>query len=770
MIYVASLAAPTKKAYGDKCFVTSVARIIEQLSIDPKISQMDACVLGVKDVAGINRMKLQKALESKHPDVCAIYIFQKDKEGDLLDVPFKRMLKKITADSIEKEVDGFLGSQRISAGQALSRDAIVTVGEKRPTSKPMGGGSVKGSLLKGTVTIEDEEEVQFVYDEHLELYYVEAITGERTYYSEDKTEQLSPAQVQAQRDRIANRPPEPEPETEVDEDDDDDDIVINIPTRTPTPNVQPTVEVERTIYVDDNGVEVPPNNIPAYPKVVKQVVPNPDYVPETPPAEVIHRAESQLEQNIMAIKDFHDWNYFKDAMSRDAMVRELLEENASYQGNVQMLSLLDTQIKAVFYDAGLSSAEKLERVTEIGQQRSTIMAVHNDLIAQKIIDVVETISISARRTVEELLCEQREALNALNAQDKTLLDESKLDELITKRSNIILETLAAYKSLISLLQAMEVNVNDFILSLNENVPSDNKFVNEMFSASKDIFIPANTKEIANKMLGLILKTMSSNPGSLSALGQYMYQFVDDAVDILAQDGEIINYQQKMIRILKAHKVEEAVVIDGILKNVLNVYIGPDDSGRTSTTLTWSGCLSHRRNTLLVDLSNNSKVTDYGVKPIDLHKFMTERIDRPICVVAGKVADYEELGELVRELKTRLDYYAHINIVLDTTQLDFAKALAEEALTLNFITNCTNRTLDEIKKAYASLNVNNVAKKLIMIDPPAGTLEIAKRTEVDPMTTKCVAIPNMQRIKTCAVMHNIPYEYREVRSIYEEAFK
>lgn len=111
MIFAASLAAPIKKAYGEKAMATTVQNIISQMNLDPKLSQMDACVLGVKDVKGINRAKVQAALRTKHPDVCVIYIYSSDKEGELIDAPFKELLKKISADSMRSVIDKFLESR-----------------------------------------------------------------------------------------------------------------------------------------------------------------------------------------------------------------------------------------------------------------------------------------------------------------------------------------------------------------------------------------------------------------------------------------------------------------------------------------------------------------------------------------------------------------------------------------------------------------------------------------------------------------------------------
>ncbi|QMV40477.1 hypothetical protein [Cohnella cholangitidis] len=52
MIYGASLGPFVKKALTDKGFQTNINKIIETLPLDPKVSNMDAVVLGPKDMYG----------------------------------------------------------------------------------------------------------------------------------------------------------------------------------------------------------------------------------------------------------------------------------------------------------------------------------------------------------------------------------------------------------------------------------------------------------------------------------------------------------------------------------------------------------------------------------------------------------------------------------------------------------------------------------------------------------------------------------------------
>lgn len=765
MIYASALNVPVKKAYGDKCYSTTVAKIIEQMSIDPAVSGMNACVLGARDVQGINRQKVNQALHKKHPDVCVVYLYQKEKEEELLDTPFKKIIKKVTPDAVKEAVDSYIDEHLLGEGKAvISRDSRAA---KPITSKPVDRalpqGAAKGKLAKSAATASKREskksdEVEVQYDAALELYYFLDPLGKMVYCDPKTKKPLSPAQVQAQKDRIASdlggkpktrRVPRTKTEDKPDAVSDDPfaDVLAGIGDM--EGGEEFTAGGEGGEDLSSEGMEIPPAPTGF-----------------TPAPTTTGREVHSMEDNIASIRDFHDWGVLKEALQRDNAVRQLLEENSSFAGCVQMMSVLDEEIKQVYYDVGLTSEQKFERILEIGGRRSTLAATHNDILAKKVLSIMEAITISARRTVEEVLLDHRRAMEQITVSEKDIMSEKKLGELLTKRTEAEFELLALIKSIITLYQAMDVEVNDVILSLDKKLPSDNEFINQMVGSAGDILTPTNTTEIAKAMM----QALQSNRAQFSLLQDSVMKVIGAIHNIIKKDSAIIEHQQHMIKMLKAHRVEDAVVLDGVLKSILHVYVGTYDVGTTATTLTWSGCLSRRRNTLLVNLMENNKLHGYGVEPVMLDDFLRERIERPLCVVEGAIKDSENLMEVIRELKTRLDYYAHVNVVCSAEDIETIKVLAAEALTLNFITNCTTSSMEDIALAYKAVQVDNVARKLILIDPPIDVLALANRMKVDVTTTKCVTIPNLPKVKMCGVVLEKPYEYQEVRMAFEEAFR
>lgn len=754
MIYSAKLAAPVKKAYGERCYGTNIQKICEQLSLDPEVSGMEACVLCPKDVAGIMRKKVQLAIEDKNPDVCIIYIYNNEKEADLVDTPFKKQVKKTTPDVVKDIVEDCMGNYLLSAKKTVvSRDAKVT---KTINSKPedvqVTAGGLKGGLFKNKAAAakKDNQEVgdELKYDVALDLWYKIDALGNQVYINKKTGKEMTKMQVEARKTRIKQgsyKLPKTLPEGV-----------------RPDPADAENVEIPDDLVVGD--IEDEEDDIPVNLGEPKE--------PEAPVAEepvkpnLEERVESDFERNLKEVSNFHDWGLFKEAMSKDAAIRQLLEENTTYQGVVQMLSVLDTEIKTTYYDKGLTSQQKFEKVLEIGNKRSTLMATHNDILARKVLDVIDAVTIGARRTVNDLLDEHRKSMEQITVSKEGLFDETELHRLVDMRSKAICELLALVKSTIQLYQAMDLEVSDVILDMDKRLPSDNEYINEMVGSAAEVLTPANSMELARTMM----RALQEKREAFVLMEEQVRKVIDSIRELFDRDEAIIQYQQHITQMLKAHRVEDAVIIDSVIKNILNVYIGQRGSGLTATALTWSGCLARRRNTLLIDLSNESKLGDYGEDVVDLDEFMRQRIDRPLCVVAGTVPDVEALSELITELKTRLDYYAHINVILDSTQLEYAKVLAKESLTVNYITNCTKDNMEEMGNVYASVDVNNVAQKVLMVNPTIDVLKVAEYMNIDVTSTKCVSIPDVPKIKSCGVLQDKPYEYVGVRTVFEEAFK
>lgn len=749
MIYAANMSAPVKKAYGELCMSTTMAKIIEQLSLDPELSGMDACVLGPKDVAGINGAKLKAAMVNAHPNTRIIYIYSKDKEGQLLDIKYKKQVKKVDPVSVKDAVDSVLNTDLVSSKDVVSSDTRAPKPITSAAQRPVNAGGMKGGLFgnkkakaqDAKAEKADSSAKKLEFDPALELYYVVDPLGQMVYMDPTTQQPLKRSEVAKRKKEIEEARGVSADAQENESTDENDGIDINLP-ETGDAESSNGGDEQETVEIQDSIMDMPAESA----------------APQIP--------QSYLERHIAEIKDFNDWGLLEQALQKDTAMRSLLEENSTYQGVVNMLDVLDKQIKAIYYDPGMDAKQKFDKILEVGSQRSTLMAQKNDMVTRKVLDIIESVTISARRTVDDVITTRRKQVESITLKDKAIADDSDIRAAIEARGKTEFELLAVIKGIISIFKAIDVEIDDTVRSLDAELPSDNKFINDMMGPATKVLTPVNTKALVNTMM----KAISEKRGAFQAMEGSVRSLLDLMHDAMEKESAIIEHYQYMTRMLIANRVEDAVIIDSIIKNVLNVYIGAPKTGRTATALTWSGCQSRCRNTLLVDLTDSENLKSYGVEPAKLDDFMRERIEREFCIVEGRVNDIEELHELIAELKTRLDYYAIINVLVDYKDVEFIKLLAENALTLNYITNCTNDNIQDMSECYNMVDTKNVARKIVMIDPPINVLKITEMMGADPTIVKCVSIPNVQKVRMCALTGDRPYEYSEVRAIYEDAFK
>ena len=96
MVYVASRRLLAKKALGSKCHQSSINGILDTLSIDPAVSNMDVVLLGPADLSGPAGKKIPEAVAKRHSGVCVIYLCTNDREANLFpDAPHIKQVKRI---------------------------------------------------------------------------------------------------------------------------------------------------------------------------------------------------------------------------------------------------------------------------------------------------------------------------------------------------------------------------------------------------------------------------------------------------------------------------------------------------------------------------------------------------------------------------------------------------------------------------------------------------------------------------------------------------
>lgn len=521
-------------------------------------------------------------------------------------------------------------------------------------------------------------------------------------------------------------------------------------------------------------VESKDNQVESYPQDEEEIVelePAVDEVAATITDEVMAEEEKPktLEQRIAELGQFADFDLLKNMLRKDLVLQDLLETNMQFADLLKMLDALDQGIQSVFTDDSLSAEQKFEKIKLIGVERAAFKGVESSLVADKTISIMNAVIRSAEATVEARMDSIRRGLDTISSAKLMYDNQEQLNELIDSRMRIQLELMELSKEMIELYKAMDHNVSEILQDIQNTKPSGNEFINEVMNSAQQYFVPQNMALVTNKLIS----DLQQNKLTFSIMEDKIKSCVNLVFKLCEEDATIIEYQQRLIRLLKTQRVENVVVIDNIIKSSLRLFVGAADVGTTATALTWSGIVSRRQNTLLLDLTGRAKLKDYGVEAISLDEFLAERIERPFLCVEGILDDdleLERVDEVVSELKTRLTYYAHLHILLDASQEELINRLARSALVIHYITDCTPRGTSLIHQVAANIKEENIAKKVILIDPPIDPIKLLSDMSLDPMTAKLVIIPKLHAMKACSIYHTKPYDNPEIVDIFEEAFR
>lgn len=649
MIFGASLVPFVKKSLADKAFQTNVQKMIDWLPLAPQTTNMEAVLLGPKDIRGKSGTAFADALHKKHADVHVIYVYQNDKDAEMIDGHLTKIkVNKFTSQSILEAIESVLQLDQITADGRMLESADAKSGPSQPLEFQ--------ALQSAPPAAETDEKVEA--DPALE----------------------------------SETAAEPEPE-----------------------------------------VELP----------------------------------KSLEQKLLEMGQFADFQFFKQALSKDAVLSDLLSQNSQYAELVNILDSLDNKVADVFKDTSLTVEERFEMLKQIGMERATYSGLENHLIAEKFGAVMDAVIQSAEATVDARIERMREALGVVSSVKLLYDDQAVLEELIEKRLGMQAELMELSKDIIEIYMAMDRSVNEIVERMDDETPYRNAYLNKAVKPIREMFVPQNIATVTSKLLG----DLQQNRVALSIIEDKIKQLLTLVFQLCEEDATIIDYQQRLIRLLRAQRLEEVVVVNNLIKHALRIFVGAPDTGSTATALTWSGVQARRHNTLLLDLSGRSKIGQYGMDTVSLDDFLANRLERPFLCVEGRLDDdAERVDEVVAELKTRLHYYAYLNVLVDASQIDLLARLAESALAVHFITDCSPRGIAVMRETITAFREDNIARKVILIDPPMEPLKLLSELSVDPLLAKLIVLPRLQHIRLCSLQRKRPFDSREIVEVFEEAFR
>lgn len=736
MIYSFELASLLRKGFGrDKVFSSQINKICEQMPLDPEVSKMDTVVLSSKDLKGLNRGKVQTALLTKNPNVTFIYIWSKKGEEDLIDTTFKVELKKVTADSLYSAVNEIISDTLIKSGKLNADDSDSAIAIPKPL-KPKFKASRFGK--KDEEEVEEAEEVIVKIDPITGLHYFnDDITDEMIYCDEDGR-RLTPAEVQIAKDKLAAEKKEEAGSNDGEEDDGFEDIDIDLD--------------------DDSNTSGIEEKVALFP--VKEAM-----IPEQEEEEVkeqpVINKSMELKNEIESIKSFNNWEALNDALQETSIFADLIANDADYNGTLKVLESLEVQMLDIMQNPRLSADEKFDKLLDLGRDKTTTKGITNSIMVDKLISIIHNLSAQVGSIAKGIVDKNYKAIDAAAAVDRIVLDDTANNEIIDAAVKAEVSLLNTKKEIASLYSVMNKTVQDTTKGFTAGLPSENELINQIIGMSDEYFTPKNTKDLFHKML----EALEENKSTFVQADESVNRLLDKLNDVAIKYREVIKYQSERILLLKANRVEDIVIMDTALKPTMQLFIGESGSGVTSTVLARTGVIARgAKNVVIIDLSRKAKFADYGIETETWENFSENRVNREfICVTAPEIID---IDEILSHLKTRLDNYGSINIILSPEQISEAAMLAGDSLTLNFISDCTPRNMVVMQEAIGALSsIPNIARKVVLVNPVQDPISCCRTLGVELGNTKLITIPYLPEMKECLVNKTQPAMYPEIRGAF-----
>lgn len=737
MIYAFELASTLRKGFGrDKVFSSQINKICEQMPLDPEISKMDTVVLSSKDLKGLNRGKVQTALLTKNPNVTFIYIWSKKGEEDLIDTPFKIELKKVTPDSLYSAVNEIISDTLIKSGRLNADDSDSSIAIPKPL-KPKFKASQFGR--KDVEESEEEEEVVIKVDPITGLHYYNDDITDEMIYCDETGRQLTPAEIQIAKDKIAmEHKGEEAGNNDSDGDDDFEDIDIDLD-------------------VDDESED---KLKPATINLIKDAMAPEEEVAEEAPAPVVDKS-TELKNEIESIKSFNNWGALNDALQETSIFAELIANDADYNGTIKVLESLEVQMLDIMQNPRLTADEKFDKLLDLGRDKTTTKGIANSLMVDKVVSIIHNLSAEVGSIAKTIVNKNYKAIDAAASVDRIVLDDTANNEVIDAAVKAEISLLNTKKEISSLYSVMNKTVQDTTKNLTSGLPSENELINQIIGMSDEYFTPKNTKDLFHRML----EALEENKNTFVQADESVNKLLDKLNDVAIKYREVIKYQSERILLLKANRVEDIVIMDTALKPTMQLFIGESGSGVTSTVLARTGVIARgAKNVVILDLSRKAKFEDYGIEAETWEDFSENRINREfLCVKAPEIID---IDEILSHLKTRLDNYGSINIILSPEQISEAAMLAGDSLTLNFISDCTPRNMVVMQEAIGALSsIPNIARKVVLVNPVQDPISCCRTLGVELGNTKLITIPYLPEMKECLVNKTQPAMYPEIRGAY-----
>lgn len=571
------------------------------------------------------------------------------------------------------------------------------------------------------------------------------------------------------------------------------DAVIQKPKPTDiAQTISAVIAAETISAVIEPTMETYSQPIPEYTAPVEEVAPIPEYTAPEPmyteqpeelvvepaapienvPVEEVMQRPSSIVERIKSSGTVADVSILAREMSATALIKDLVESNSTYAGIEEKLKSLNDTIFVIMSDPKITSLdEKLSKIHAVMHDKAFFNSKGDTLIEQRLEEVIDAICTQTSALLQTRLDEIDTAIKRAQECKDMENNSARLAGLNELRANIIIE-----------LKTLEIEIENIYKSC------DNLIIS---SATK--IAEANDNVTGNEMINSQLKARGSyvvSEGSFTAMvsalelsEQIPDLFKSMKVNIIGMtkllhklfdlDQEVIAAQQQLINFLKAHNVEDSIVAQGVLKKALRVYVGPEGVGTTIIPYLISRYKSRQNaNVLLIDLTGTNKYSDYGIQYTNIDTYLSELNQKEFMLVAGTIDNTVAAAQrIVTTLLHAADYYRVINVVLSPEQQELFQTIAEDVLSVNFITDTSNKNIKIMRDVIEKCTARNVGRRVIInkCDVPVRSI-VTKLGLDDQIDFQLCTVKTLPTIIDAGINGYNPYGISSVDLEMEEVIK
>lgn len=458
-------------------------------------------------------------------------------------------------------------------------------------------------------------------------------------------------------------------------------------------------------------------------------------------------------------------------MEATELVKDLIHSNSTYSGIEEKLLAIKDSIFAIWNDNSARSLdEKLVKIHALMHDKAFFRTTGDTLIEQRLEDIIDSVVNNCRSYVDS----RTKAIHNLIMETWGRFQQdspAKLAGIADRRADIIAELYALQLEIGRIAQDCDrviINTSNHIVKENLEFSGDDE-IDEHIKARGANVISSQSVAIVAKAVDFATKL----PDSFGEMEIAIRRERECLRQLFQIDEEFIEAQNAIIRKYETKNPTDHVIIQKLIKQVLHVYVGEENTGRTIIPYLISNQQSRTpRNVLLLDLTQESKYSSYGIPVIDYDDFVNDMRMEQLCVVQAKVPnDVVAAQQLMTVLLKAADFYGIINVVMTTEQNELFNIIAPDVRVVNYIVDTVPTHLDSIREYIRSINLDNVGQRIIVNKCNVAILPILRRLKMENETDyQIVKISDIPAIADASLKGYDPSEIGSVNTTFKEIMR